>query len=174
MSISSALRYPNASDFMAVFALEIASLKYMSTSIPYLNNINLIPKGSLLSSKAIFYVVYNRDGTFKKFKFRLVAREDQLKNLFDPDTYAETVSSPTLRLLYIAAEEDMDSISHDIKIDFLYSYLKPEEKVYIKRPGGANDDIMPPIVRLGKYGLLQASKYFDDHLSSTLLSISFT
>ena len=35
---------------------------------------------------------------------------------------------------------------------------------------------MPPIVELVKYiyGLPQGSKYFDDHLSSTLLSIGFT
>ena len=81
MSIASALRHPNASDFMAAFASEIASLQEMSTFIPYNDNVNLIPKGSLLSSKAIFNIVYNPDGTFKKFKARLVARGDQLKNI---------------------------------------------------------------------------------------------
>ena len=79
MSIASALRHPNANEFMAAFASEIASLTDMNTFITYLDNINLIPKGSLLSSKAIFNIVYNPDGTFKKFKARLVARGDQLK-----------------------------------------------------------------------------------------------
>ena len=59
MSIASALRHPNTNIF-----------------IPYLDNINLIPKGSLLSSKVIFNVVYNPDGTSKKFKSRIVARGD--------------------------------------------------------------------------------------------------
>ena len=53
---------------MAAFASGIASLKDMNIFIPYLDNINLIPKGSLLSSKAIFNVVYNPDWSFKKFK----------------------------------------------------------------------------------------------------------
>ena len=100
-----------------------------------------------------------------------------MKNIFDPCTYAGTVSSPTLRLfLAIAAQDDLDLVSHDIKSAFLYSSLQPEEKIFVKRPSGAGDDIMPPVVQLVKciYGLPQASKYFDDHLSSTLLSIGFT
>ena len=106
------LRHPNAADFMAAFASEIASLQDMHTFIPCTDNVNLIPKGSLLSSKAIFNIVYNPDGTFQKLKARLVARGDQLKNIFDPGTYARTVSSPTLRLLLsLAAEEDMDFVS---------------------------------------------------------------
>ena len=103
---------------MAAFhgnASEIASLQDMNTFIPYTDNINLIPKGSLLSSKAIFNIVFNSDGTFKTFKARLVARGDQLKNIFDSDTYAGTVSSPTLCLfLAIADQDDLDLVSHDI------------------------------------------------------------
>ena len=98
MSIVSALRQPNASDFMAAFTSEIASLQDMHTFIPYTDNVNFIPKGSLLSSKAIFNIVCNPDGTFKKFKARLVARGDPLKNILDPDTYAGTVSSPAFFL----------------------------------------------------------------------------
>ena len=107
----------------------------------------------------------------------MLARGDQLKTIFDPDTYAGTVSSPTLRLLLaVAAEDDLDLVSNDIKFAFLYSSLKPEELIFLKRPSGASDDIMPHVVQLVKclYGLPQASKYFDDHLSSTLLSIGFT
>ena len=50
MSIASALIHPKASDFMTAFVSEIASLRDMNTFIPYNDNINLIPKGSLLSS----------------------------------------------------------------------------------------------------------------------------
>ena len=177
MSIASALRHPNAADCMAAFASKIASLKDMHTFIPYTDDVKLIPKGSLLSSKAIFNIVYNPDGTFKKFKACLVARGDQLKSIYDPDTYTGTVGSPTIRLLLaLAAHDDLDLVSHDIKSAFLYSFLKPEEKIYLKHPSGTTDDIMPPVVQLIKclYGLPQASKYFDDHLSATLLSIGFT
>ena len=46
MSIATALRHPNAAEFMAAFAEEIASLADIQTFIPYKDDINLIPKGS--------------------------------------------------------------------------------------------------------------------------------
>ena len=47
-----------------------------------------------------------------------------LKNILDPDTFAGTVRADTLRLiLSLAAEHDLDLISHDIKTAFLYSDL---------------------------------------------------
>jgi hypothetical protein len=91
-----------------------------------------IPKGALLSSKAIFSIVYNPDGTFKKFKARLVARGDQLKHILDPDTHAGTAHSESLRLfLSVAAILDYDLNTHDVKTAFLHPSLKPEEKIYL-------------------------------------------
>jgi hypothetical protein len=45
----------------------------------------------------------------------------------------------------------------------------------MRRPKGITDDQMPAIMRLRKciYGLPQASRYFNDHLSATLLSNGF-
>ena len=72
-----------------------------------------------------------------------------LKNILDPDTFAGTVRSDTLRLLLsLAAEHDMDLVSHDIKTAFLYSELKPDEHIYLRCPNGVTDDVMPPIVQL--------------------------
>ena len=155
---------------------EISSLKTMKMFVEFLGKPADIPKGSLLSSKAIISIVYNPDGSFKKFKARLVARGDILKNIYDPDTFAGTVRADTLRLiLSLAAEHALDFVSHDIKTAFLYSDLKPEENIYIRRPAGVSDDIMPYNVQLKKclYGLPQASKYFDEHLSSRLLAMDF-
>ena len=121
--------------------------------------------------------MYNPDRTIKKFKAQIAARRDQLENIFDPDTYIGIASSPTLRILQsIAAEEDIDLVSHNIKTAFLYSSLKSDENIYLKRSTGANDDIRPPVVKSIKwiYGLPQVSKYFDDHLSSTLMSTGVT
>ena len=96
-------------------------------------------------------MVYNPDDTFKKFKARLVARGDMLKNKLDPDTYAGTVRADTLRpLLSLAAEHDLDLVSHDIKTAFLYSDLKANEDIYLHRPIGVTDEIMPAIVQLKK------------------------
>jgi hypothetical protein len=176
MSIKQALRHKYADEFMRAFAEEINSLNDMSTFVEFLGNPSDIPKGSLLSSKAIFSIVFNPDGSFKKFKARLVARGDMLKNILDSDTYAGTVRSDTLRLLLsLAAEHDMDLVSHDVKTAFLYPSLKPEEFIYLRRPNGSDNTIMPAIVQLKKclYGLPQASKYFDEHLSSVLINIGF-
>jgi len=176
ISIEEALQHPYAVEFMQAFGDEIQSLKDMKTFRKYIGDPKEIPKGLLLSSKAIFSIVFNPDGTFKKFKARLVARGDMLKNIFDPDTYAGTAHSETLRLfLSVAATLDLDLNTHDVKTAFLHPSLKPEEKIYLRRPKGATDDQMPPIVELLKciYGLPQASKYFDEHISERLLKIGF-
>ena len=72
----------------------------MNTFKAYFGDINEIPKGSLLSSKAIFSIVYDPDRSFKKFKARLAAQGDQLKNLFNPNTYAGTAHSENLQLFF--------------------------------------------------------------------------
>ena len=74
-----------------------------------------------------------------------------LKNIYDPDTFSGTVRAGIIRLiLSLTVEHDFDLVSHDIEADFLYSDLKPEENIYIRRPTGVSDDIMPNIVQLKK------------------------
>ena len=65
--------------------------------------------------------------------------------------------------------------THDVKTAFLHPELKLGEDIYLRRPPGASDDVMPAIVKLQKclYGLPQASKYFDEHFSSVLFSLGF-
>ena len=176
MSIAQAIAHPYADHFMGAFADEIQSLDDMTTWKAFFGDVSDIPKGLLLSSKVVFSIVYNPDGTFKKFKARLVARGDQLKHPFDPDTYAGTAHSETLRLFFsVAATLDYDLESHDVKTAFLHPSLKPDEKIYLRRPKGATDKYMPPIVELLKciYGLPQAAKYFDEHVTERLLSMGF-
>ena len=100
MSIAQALRQEHADVFMAAIAEEISSLKTMQTFVEFLGKPTDILKGSLLSSKAISSIIYNPDGIFKKFKARLVARGDMLKNILDPDTFAGKVRADTLRLIF--------------------------------------------------------------------------
>ena len=136
MSISQALRHEYAEHFMAAFPDEINSLKDVKTFIEFFGKPSEIPKGSLLSSKAIFNIIFNPDGTFKKFKARLVARGDMLINNLSDDNYVGTVRADTLRLLLsLAAEHDMDLVSHDIKTAFLYSDLiKARRKYFFTSP----------------------------------------
>ena len=99
-----------------------------------------------------------------------------LKSSPEADLYAGTVRSDSMRLLYsVIAHEDLDLRSVDVKTAFLYPPLPESEVIFMRRPKGITDDQMPAIMRLRKciYGLPQASRYFNDHLSATLLSDGF-
>ena len=61
MSIRQALRHTYANEFMAAFAEEISSLVDMKTFVAFLGDPKSIAKGSLLSSKAIFSIVYQME-----------------------------------------------------------------------------------------------------------------
>ena len=142
----------------------------------FLEIIYSIDRGKLLGSKCIFSIQYKPDGTFDKYKCRIVARGDMLRTSPETDLYAGTVRSDSMRLLYsIIAHEDLDLMSIDVKTAFLYPPLPDSEVIFMRRPKGIRDDQMPAIMRLRKciYGLPQASRYFNDHLSATLLSDGF-
>ena len=66
-------------------------------------------------------------------------------------------------------------MSIDVKTAFLYPPLPDSEVIFMRRPKGITDAQLPAIMRLRKciYGLPQASRYFNDHLSATLLSNGF-
>ena len=175
LSIDQALRHQYSAGFMAALDDEIDSLRTMETFRHFFGDVKSIPKGRLINSKVVFDMVYNPDGSFKKFKARLVARGDQL-NQVDPNNFAGTVKSETMRfLLAVVAEKDLDYLSLDVKTAFLYPPLHPDDKVWMKRPKGITDSQMPPVVELHKaiYGLPKASQYFEEFLSAQLIKLGF-
>ena len=115
----------------------------------------------------------NPDGSLKKYKCRLVIRGDRWYDVYDMDTYASTVKSETVKIcLAIAATEDMEMESVDVRAAFLYSTLKDGEVIYMRRPPGLTDAHMPKLVKLKKciYGMKQASAYFHAHSDAVLKS----
>ena len=133
----------------------------------------IISKNLILPSMLIYDKQYNPDGSFKKYKCRLVIRGDKWFDVYNMNTYASTVKSESVRmLLSIAAIEDWEMESVDVKTAFLNSPLKPEEIIYMRRPPGLNDSHMPEIVQLRKciYGMPQASAYFHKHSDEVLRS----
>ena len=132
-----------------------------------------IPKHLLLPSQLIYEKQYNPDGSFKKYKCRLVIRGDKWHDIYNMNKYASTVKSESVRmLLSIAAIEDMEMESIDVKSAFLYSNLKDGEIIYMRRPAGLTDADMPEIVQLNKciYGMPEASAYFHEHSDAALKS----
>ena len=132
-----------------------------------------IPKHLLLPSQLIYEKQYNPDGSFMKYKCRLVIRGDKWHDIYNMNKYASTVKSESVRmLLSIATIENMKMESIDVKSAFLYSNLKEGEIIYMRRPAGLTDDDMPEFVQLNKciYGMPEASAYFHEHSDAALKS----
>ena len=88
----------------------------------------------------------------KKFKARLVARGDLQQWETYNQTYADTIDSKSINMIFaIAAQEDLHLASIDIKTAFLYSPMT--ETVFLRRPKGVSDDMMPEYVHLKKMSL---------------------
>jgi len=134
-----------------------------------------IIKSKTIPSKLVFDIRRNADGTIKKLKARLVARGDLQPWETYNDTFADTIDSKSINIIFaIAAQENMHLASIDIKTAFLYSPM--QEEVYIRRPKGVTDDLMPEYVKLNKclYGLKQAAHEWKSHLHNSLLDLGFT
>jgi hypothetical protein len=147
-------------------------LAYSALTVP----LSDIPRSKIISSKFIFDAKFNPDGTFQKYKCRLVARGDRWIDHYSTKTFAGTVKSESVRLLLcIAAELDLELLSVDVRTAFLYPTIPADEPIYMRRPTGLTDADMPPVVRLNKciYGLPMASAQFREHSDSTLRSLGF-
>jgi hypothetical protein len=129
LSVAQARQHQYATDFMEALDNELLTLRKMECHRHFFGDALTIPKGRLVNSRIVFDIVYNSDGTFKKFKALLVARDDQLHQL-DPNNFAATVKSETFRiLLAIVAERDYDYDSLDVKTAILYPTLHSDDKV---------------------------------------------
>ena len=136
-------------------------------------DVSSIPKNLILPSMLIYERQFNPDGSFKKYKCRLVIRGDKWVDVYNMNQYASTVKSESVRiLLSIAAIEDFHMESVDVKTAFLYPKLKEGEIIYMRRPAGLTDKHMPKIVQLDKciYGMAAASAYFHEHSDHVLKS----
>ena len=128
------------------------------------------------SCKFVYTKKYHPDGTFDKYKARLVFRGDRWYDLYNNKTYAGTVMSESVRLLLaIAAAEDLELQSADVSSAFLYGDIPENQFIYMKRPKGLTDIDMPNLVRLRKslYGLPMASAKFREHSDRTLKNMGF-
>ena len=113
--------------------------------------------------KIVFTKKYHPDGSFDKYKNRIVFRGDRWYDLYASKTYASTVMSETVRLmLSVAATEDMEIQSLDVKTAFLYGDVPEGQYIYMRLPAGLTDADMPAVIRLRKclYGLPHAPATF--------------
>ena len=155
---------------------EINSLKENNTFADIEFDFSTIPKSKIVPSQLVFDIRKNPDGTIKKYKCRLVARGDLQSWDTYNDTFADTVSTKSVNMLFsIAAKQDLVMESIDIKTAFLYS--KMNEEVYLKRPAGLDPSFgIPEYVKLNKciYGLKQAAREWRNTLHKELLKLGFS
>ena len=133
------------------------------------------PKGSnIVTSKWVFKVKMNMDGTLDKLKARLVARGfSQVQGIDYQDTFAPTVKFDTLRLfLALVALEDLECHQVDVNNAFTESMLK--EDIYMSPPPGL--DLAPGrklhILR-SLYGLKQAARDWHERCVKELAKLGF-
>lgn len=133
------------------------------------------PKGSnIVTSKWVFTVKRNTDGSIEKFKARLVARGFSQKFGIDyEDTFAPTVRHDTLRaFMAVVCMEDLECHQVDVNNAFTESILK--ETIYMKPPPGVD---IPPgqcfrILR-SLYGLKQAARDWNQYCVKELKKLGF-
>jgi hypothetical protein len=174
MSIKSIVKSPTPEKWTLALTNEIESLIQQKVfSLDPVNPEN-IPKALIIPSRVIFDIRMNADGSINKYKARLVAQGNHQDSTTFFQTFADTASAKSINiLLSFAASENLDISSIDVKTAFLYSPLK--EEIYLRRPSGISDNIMPAIVKLNKciYGLRQAAHEWRQMLHNTLTSLGF-
>ena len=140
------------------------------------SDISLIPKADIMPSMLLYDEKFHPDGTHNKYKCRLVGRGDLFAERFQTDNYSGTVKPESVRiLLAVAAEKDLEIESVDVKTAFLNAKVEDGVIIYMRRPPGVPDHLMPEVVQLNKYiyGLPEASKKFREHSDRTLRSLDF-
>jgi hypothetical protein len=166
--------HPDKDQLFAAVRNEINNLTSRLTFDPTPIDARTIPKDRLVHSKFVFARKTKADGSFDKYKARLVVLGDKQSPQTYSDTFAETASSKTRSyLLALAVELGLDISDLDVDAAFLYSKLLID--LYLLRPNGLTDADMPACVRLlgCLYGLKQAAFEWKSHLTKSLLSLGF-
>ena len=168
---------PDKQGYLDALQSELESLRSMNVyNSSDLLNIDSVPQHKIGSSKLIFSKKLHPDGSFDKYKCRLVFRGDRWVDFFNNKTYSGTVRSETVRLLFsILAETDYEFQSADVRTAFLYGEVPANQDIYMSRPTGLTDTDMPPVFRLRKClnGLPMASAMFKEHCNKVLLDMGF-
>jgi len=121
----------------------------------------------------IFDKKFKPDGTFEKFKCRMVFRGDRWINKENLSVYSTGVHIDALMLfLAIVATEDLDLWKLDVKTAFLYGKFPTGMTQYVRSPHGVPSNILPKKFQLGScvYGHPLANSQWDKEFKSTLSS----
>ena len=133
------------------------------------------PKGAnLVSTKWVFTLKTNPDGSLERYKARLVARGfSQIHGEDYDQTFAPTVRTDTLRtFLAMVAANDLECRQYDVKNAFTESSLR--ERIYLAPPKGVH--VTPGLqlrVLRSLYGLKQSARDWNQLCKSELKRLGF-
>jgi hypothetical protein len=136
-----------------------------------------IDKNQMGDLMIIFSKKYFADGTFDKYKCRIVFRGDRWKNTGRLSTYASSMEEDAFKLMVgVAATEDLDLFALDVKTAFLHGEFPNGIEQWVRSPYGLPSNLLPRKFRLGKctYGHPLASQRWDEHSDATLRRLGFT
>jgi len=171
------LAHPKRKELHGAFEVEWESWVRRSALLPLQFDSSKLDKALIGDLMILWDEKYHSDGTFDKWKCRIVFRGDRWKNVFNIDTYASSLDSKALLLLLaLAASLDLDLWALDIKTAFLYGKFPPGTHQYVRRPHGVPSKYFPPIFELGScvYGHPTASRQFEIHNQGVLSQLGFT
>jgi len=170
-SLAEALASKHASEWRTAMDEEIASLHAHHTW-----DLEELPSGAkAIPVRWVFKVKRDTSGRIERFKARLVAKGFMQREGVDFDeVYAPVGKHTSLRaLLAVAAAEDLELHSMDIKTAFLNGVL--EDDVYIDQPPGYHEGGSRTVAHLRRalYGLHQSPRAWHHRLKEELESIGF-
>lgn len=133
------------------------------------------PQGTnLVSTKWVFTIKTNPDGSLERYKARLVARGfSQIYGEDYTETFAPTVRVDTLRVFFaMVAAEDLECWQYDVKNAFTEATLK--EQIYLSQPDGVpvRKGYALKVLR-SLYGLKQAARDWNTLCKDYLLELEF-
>ena len=134
------------------------------------------PRVKPIGSKWVFSVKLRSDGSFDRYKARLVTLGNKQEYGVDyEETFAPIAKMTTVRtILAIATSQSWRLHQMDVKNAFLHGDL--QEEIYMKLPFGMTTSSPHDGCKLKRslYGLKQAPRAWFEKFRSTLLSFSFT
>ena len=167
-----AMKSENAEKWKGAAKEELTSMNEMKTW-------TLVPPpagANIVSSKWVYKIKTNSDGSIARFKARLVARGfTQIAGVDYEETFAPTAKFATIRLmLSLACSLQWPVEQANIDTAFLWAEL--EDDIYMQHPPGHEDPDHPhyacKLLRF-LYGLKQSAHLWNQLLSKTLVDLGY-
>ena len=161
---------PEKSNWKEAMGKEMKSLKHNEVW-----ELTTLPPGKrVIGCKWVYKVKTNSDGSFERYKARLVARGFDQKFGSDYDeTFCPVVHMESLRtLIALSTQRGLELYHVDVHTAFLNGTLR--EEVYMKQPTGYEREHLVCRLRKSIYGLKQSSRCSNTALDAQLERMGFS